>query len=133
MSDWADRVDHLRLVRTEGVGPITSRRLMERYRPPSAALEALPRLARAGGRTNVASTMPRAEAERELERTNAAGGQMIFLGEANYPPLLALMDDAPPCLITCGEAALMRQRCVATVGGRNASANGQRMAENLAA
>ena len=84
MSDWADRVDHLRLVRTEGVGPITYRRLMERYRTPSAALEALPRLARAGGRTNVASTMPRAEAERELERTNAAGGQMIFLGEANY-------------------------------------------------
>ncbi len=58
---------------------------------------------------------------------------MVFLGDPDYPPLLALMDDAPPCLIICGDAALAKQRCVAAVGGRNASANGQRMAENLAA
>ena len=58
---------------------------------------------------------------------------MIFLGDADYPPLLAMLDDAPPCLIVSGDAALARQRCVAAVGGRNASANGQRMAETLAA
>ena len=73
------------------------------------------------------------EAERELERTAALGGRMIFLGEPDYPPLLAMMDDAPPRRIVVGEAALASRRCVAAVGGRNASANGQRMAENLAA
>jgi DNA processing protein len=43
------------------------------------------------------------------------------------------MDDAPPCLILSGEVGLAQQPCVAAVGGRNASANGQRVAENLAA
>jgi hypothetical protein len=33
MSAWTDRIDHLRLVRTEGVGPITYRRLLTRYTP----------------------------------------------------------------------------------------------------
>jgi DNA processing protein len=133
MPDWTDRIDHLRLIRSEGVGPVTYRRLIDRYHTPAAALDALPRLARAGGRTTPPTTISASEAERELERTNAIGGRMVFLGDDEYPPLLAMMDDAPPCLIMSGEAALAMQRCVAAVGGRNASANGQRMAENLAA
>jgi DNA processing protein len=133
MSDWTDRTDHLRLIRTEGVGPVTYRRLIERYHTPAAALDALPRLARAGGKAKPLLTISAADAERELERTQALGGRMIFLGDPDYPGLLAMMDDAPPCLIVSGEAAIAQFRCVAAVGGRNASANGQRMAENLAA
>ena len=133
MPDWTDRIAHLRLIRTEGVGPITYRRLIERYHSPAAALDALPRLAKAGGKAVAPATLSAAEAERELEQTNALGGRMIFLGDDDYPPLLAMMDDAPPCLIVSGDAELARLRCVATVGGRNASANGQRMAETLAA
>ena len=99
MSDWTDRIDQLRLIRSEGVGPITYRRLIDRYHTPAAALAALPRLARSGGRASAPATIAAAEAERELERTNALGGRMVFLGEPDYPPLLAMMDDAPPCLI----------------------------------
>jgi DNA processing protein len=77
--------------------------------------------------------MSPAEARQELQRTYAQGGQVVFLGDPDYPPLLALLDDAPPCLVFHGDPALARQRCVAAVGGRNASANGQRMAEDLAA
>jgi DNA processing protein len=132
MGDGTDRIDHLRLIRSEGVGPITYRRLIDRYHTPAAALDALPGLAKAGGRATAPATFSAVEAERELEQTNKMGGRMVFLGDADYPPLLAMMDDAPPCLILRGEAGLARQRCVAAVGGRNASANGQRMAENLA-
>jgi DNA processing protein len=57
----------------------------------------------------------------------------MFLGDADYPRLLALLDDAPPCLIVQGDTALARNGSVALVGGRNASANGQRMADVLAA
>jgi DNA processing protein len=133
MSAWTDQIDHLRLIRTEGVGPINYRRLIARYHTPAAALEALPRLARAGGKATPAKTVSTGDAERELERTNAFGGRMIFLDDPAYPPLLAMMEDAPPCLIFHGEIELAQRRCVATVGGRNASANGQRMAETLAA
>jgi DNA processing protein len=133
MAEWANQIERLRLVRTEGVGPVTYRRLLDRYHSPAAALDALPRLARAGGRSGTAPVVSAAEAERELERTSGAGGRMIFLGDPDYPPLLAMMDDAPPCLVVRGEARLAQDRCVAAVGGRNASANGQRMAETLAA
>ncbi|MGH7044753.1 MAG: DNA-processing protein DprA, partial [Acetobacteraceae bacterium] len=50
-----------------------------------------------------------------------------------YPPLLALLADAPPVLACLGDPALLAGRAVALVGGRNASANGARMAEALAA
>ena len=133
MSAWTDRIDHLRLVRTEGVGAVTYRRLIERYQTAAASLAALPRLARAGGRATAPKVMTAAEAERELERTETLGGRMIFLGDADYPALLAMMDDAPPCLSLFGDAELAKRPSVAAVGGRNASANGQRMAEVLAA
>jgi DNA processing protein len=133
MAESTEQIDRLRLVRTEGVGPVTYRRLLDRYHSPTAALDALPRLARAGGRSGTAPVVSVAEAERELDRTSAAGGRTIFLGDPEYPLLLAMMDDAPPCLVLRGEAGLAQRRCVAAVGGRNASANGQRMAETLAA
>jgi DNA processing protein len=132
MSDPIDPIDNLRLARSEGVGPVTYRRLLDRYKGAAAALDALPRLARAGGRSDLPSVMTRPEAKRELDATVALGGRMIFLGDPDYPRLLAMLDDAPPCLILCGEADLTKLRCVAAVGGRNASANGQRMAETLA-
>jgi DNA processing protein len=132
MPIWTSQIDHLRLIRTEGIGPVTYRRLLDRYRTPAAALDALPHFARAVGRTAPA-IMSLADAERELQRTYDRGGRMVFLGDADYPPLLALLDDAPPCLVFHGDPALVRQRCVAAVGGRNASTNGQRMAEALGA
>ena len=121
-----DSVDLLRLVRTEGVGPIGFRRLMERYGSAAAALDALPGLTKAG----IASSD---DAQREIERTAKLGGKFIFWGDPDYPPLLAMLDDAPPCLAVAGDAGLLRARSVAIVGGRNASANGQRMAETIAA
>jgi DNA processing protein len=121
-----DSIDQLRLIRTEGVGPITYRRLMERYGSAAAVLDALP------GLTKAAIPEP-GEAEREIERTAKLGGQMIFWGDAAYPPLLAMLDDAPPCLTVAGDVGLLSACSVAVVGGRNASANGQRMAESLAA
>jgi DNA processing protein len=133
MPAWTDKIDHLRLIRSEGIGPVTYRRLLERYRTPAAALDAIPRLARAGGRTAPPAVTSAAEADSELQRTYTMGGRMMFLGDADYPPLLAMMDDAPPCLIVHGDVSLAGQRCVAAVGGRNASANGQRMAQTLAA
>ena len=128
-----DQIDHLRLIRTEGVGPVTYRRLLDRYHTPAAALAALPRLARAGGRPAPPKIPSNSEAAAEIERTYAIGARMVFLADPDYPRLLALLDDAPPCLIMKGDAGLAGQRCIAAVGGRNASANGQRMAETLAA
>jgi len=123
----------LRLARTEGVGPVAFRRLLARFGSAAAALDALPRLARAGGRAEPPRIPAPGQANRELDRVAALGGCMLFLGEPGYPDLLARLDDAPPALAVLGDPALLAARSVAVVGSRNASANGQRLAEMLAA
>lgn len=128
----AENVDRLRLARTESIGPVTWRRLMSRFGSAGAALDALPRLMRAGGRTVPAQLASRSEAERELDNVARLGGTFVFLGDPAYPPLLAMLDVAPPCLAVLGDVALLSCRSVAVVGGRNASAIGQRMAAMLA-
>ena len=46
----AQRLDWLRLIRTEGVGPRTFRTLVNRFGGAAAALDALPNLSRRQGR-----------------------------------------------------------------------------------
>jgi DNA processing protein len=121
-----------RLAQTEGVGPIAWRRLHTRYGSAEAALVALPRLARAGGRDTPPAIPTTAEAEHELDRLGKLGARVLVLDQPDYPPLLAMLDDAPPVIAVQGDPALLSARAVAMVGGRNASANGQRMAESLA-
>ncbi|MGA9865080.1 MAG: DNA-processing protein DprA, partial [Acetobacteraceae bacterium] len=125
-------IDHLRLARAEGVGPVTFRRLLARYGTPARALEALPELSRVGGRAAPPRVPSAAEAGREFDALRALGGQFLILGQPGYSPLLALLDDAPPLVAALGDVAVLSARAVALVGGRNASANGQRMAGNLA-
>jgi DNA processing protein len=112
---------------------VAYRRLLARYDSAAAALEALPALARAGGRAAPPAIPAPEEAARELHALHRLGARMIFAGEPAYPPLLAMLDDAPAALSVLGDAALLSAPAVAVVGGRNASANGQRMAETLAA
>jgi DNA processing protein len=127
-----DAIDRLRLIRTEGVGPLTYRRLLARFGSIDQAMAALPDLARAGGRTQPFRLASRADAEREIAKLHKFGGKFCFLGDPEYPPFLADTVDAPPVLAVLGDLQLLSARSVGVVGARNASANGMRMAEQLA-
>ena len=124
--------DSLRLARTDGIGPVAFRRLLARYRTAAAAIDALPGLARAGGRAVPPAVPSAAVAAREIAALEKLQGQFLIHGQPGYPALLALLDDAPPIIAVLGDPACLAQKCVALVGSRNASVNGQRMAENLA-
>ena len=128
-----DAVTRLRLVRTESVGPLTYRRLLARFAGAEAALAAVPELARIGGRASAPKIASRGEAEAELAALHKLGARALFLGDALYPPFLAEMADAPPFLAVMGDVKLLSSRSVGIVGARNASANGMRLAQNLAA
>jgi DNA processing protein len=93
-----------------------------------AAIEAVPRL----GRRNL-SIPDRAAAARELAAVERLGGRLICWGEPAYPQLLTAVEDAPPVLTLLGREELLAAPTVAVVGARNASANGRRLAHELAA
>jgi DNA processing protein len=126
-----ERLDWLRLARTESVGPVTFAHLIGRYRTAAAALDALPELARRGGRSGI-RIAPRAQAEAELEAGERLGARLITPGEADFPPLLAALDPPPPVIWTLGRAETAAKAGVAIVGARIASAAGQRFARDLA-
>lgn len=128
-----ERLDWLRLIRSENVGPITFRQLLARFGSAGAALDALPELARRGGRKRPIAVCSRSVAEAELARLEDAGGYLVALCEPDYPRALAALEDAPPVLGCLGHAHLLRRDAVAIVGARNASANGRRVARQLAA
>lgn len=126
----AERFARLRLARTDQIGPVTFRQLLERFGSAERALEALPDLIRRGGGQGH-SVPPVERVEAELEAGERAGARLIVLGDADYPDMLAAVDPPPPLLWTLGDPALMARPCIAVVGARIASAGGQRIARGL--
>jgi DNA processing protein len=118
-------------LRTPGIGPVTHRQLIARFGSPSAALAAVPDLARRGG-GKVPSLWTRADAEREIAKVEKLGAKWLVLGQGLYPRLLAEIEDAPPLLIAKGDLRLLDRQAVAIVGARNASAAACRFARGLA-
>jgi len=125
-----ERLAWLRLIRSEHVGPITFRRLLERFGSAEAALDALPTLAQRGGARQF-TPASQADCEKELETATRANVAVIAMGEDTYPPLLAQIEDAPPLIFVRGNANLLKKRGLGVVGTRNASMNGIRLARSL--
>jgi DNA processing protein len=125
------RLDWLRLIRSERVGPRTFRTLINRFGGASAALDALPDLARRSGRPQL-KVASRAEAEREMAAATRLGVRFLAMGEPDYPRTLQAVDTAPPLIAVRGAPEALSRPCVAIVGSRNASAAGLTIAERLA-
>ena len=126
-----DLLDRLRLIRSPTIGPVSYRQLLLRFGTATAALDALPDLARRGG-GSAPRIVPRADAEREMARIEAVGGRYLLLGQGLYPRLLAELDNAPPILTVKGDMTLLDRTAVAIVGARNASAAACRFSRGLA-
>ena len=126
------RIDWLRLIRSQNVGPRTFRALINHFGGARAALEALPALARRGGSGGPPQIYSRDQAEREFEAAEKLDAAFIAVGEADYPPRLQTLDDAPPLLAVRGDRAVLAMPAVAIVGSRNASAAGLKITQRLA-
>lgn len=127
----AERFARLRLARTDKVGPVTFKQLLDRYGSAEQAVEAFPDLIRRAG--GPARSLPDpARIDAEFVAGRRIGARLIVFGDADYPASLAAVDPPPPLLWTLGEPALMARPCIAIVGARIASAGGQRIARGLA-
>lgn len=73
-----EKINRLRLFRSENVGAVTFRVLMEHFKTAQAALNALPEKARKGGLRKPLKICSRAEAEKEFEDIQKNGAEFVF-------------------------------------------------------
>ena len=126
------RVDWLRLIRSDNIGPRTFHDLVEYYGSVRAALTALPGLAQRGGSARPVRICSREQAEAELKAARATGVEFFTLGEPDYPARLKMIDDPPPVVAMRGKREILPRPLIAIVGSRNASAAGVKFAERMA-
>lgn len=127
-----EKLDWLRLYRTPNVGPITFYQLIEYYGSAGKALDALPELAKKGGRKKPLRAPDIHHIQKEYEKLTKLGGDIVCANDKDYPLALSALDDAPPVLSYIGNIRLTNQSCIGIVGARNASLNGRKFAQKLA-
>lgn len=107
----------LRLVRSEGIGPISVQKMLKKHGTAARALASLD--------TSAPDLTP------EFAILDTLGGGYVF--SDSYPENLQQLHDCPPVLCALGNISLLHKPQVAIVGSRNASAMGMRFTRNLAA
>ncbi|MBR0796208.1 DNA-protecting protein DprA [Bradyrhizobium jicamae] len=127
-----ERLNRLRLIRSDNVGPRTFASLLRHFGDAASALERLPDLARRGGASGAGRICSEQDAAAELAACRKLGISLVAPDEAHYPPRLATIDDAPPLLGVRGALETLMRPMIAIVGSRNASGAGLKFARQLA-
>jgi DNA processing protein len=125
-------ISWLRLLRTENVGPLTFHKLIKQYGDAESALEALPNLARQGGRLQTLQIPSFAEIEKEIESHQKMGAKLIAFCDPEYPTPLKAIESAPPLLSALGNTDLLQNPSFGIVGARNASLPAKKLAAKFA-
>ncbi|KSV63570.1 DNA protecting protein DprA [compost metagenome] len=126
------KISWLRLIRSDNVGPIAFRDLINHFGTAENALDALPELSRRGGTKQAYRVATVSEAERELEAARRCGAVFVGIGEPGYPSALRQIDGAPPLLAMKGDLKAATRPSLGIVGSRNASVSGAKFAAMIA-
>ena len=126
----AQRIAWLRLVRTDNIGPVTFRQMLNRFGSAEAAIAALPDLSKRAGRP--LQVISQSRAEDELAGLDRYGARLVAQGEPDYPNHLNFIAAAPPLVTMAGGERLDWQRSIGIVGARTASTAGVKMTRVLA-
>ena len=129
--DEAEKLEWLRLIRSENVGPRTFKTLLDRYATATAALKALPHLVKKGTSRDI-KICSKADAEAEWTRARKLNIRFVAVCEPAYPEALRAIDSPPPLILVAGRAEVLARPIVSIVGSRNASASGLVFTERLA-
>ncbi len=124
MAEQTELLDILRLMMTDGIGPITFYKHMQTYRCLEKVLQVI---------SAKKQLCPKSMAEKEIERAEKSGISLIAYTDKQYPESLKQLNDAPPILYALGNIELLNYPLsVAIVGARNASINGRKIASRIA-
>ncbi len=127
------RFNWLRLIRTDRIGPVTFKQLIQRFGSAQAALEALPEIAARGGSLKAVKIAGEDDIAREFEEAAKLGAVFVAMGEPEYPALLRHFDGAPPIIAVLGDVSALNQNTIGVVGSRSASTNGLAFARKMSA
>jgi DNA processing protein len=121
------------------VGPVTFRRLKERFNGKIASIfsASYEELAAIGGVSRAAARRiihwkTHFNLERERQQLAVTNAQFLPQRDKNYPPLLRDIYDSPIGLYVKGNLDLSRNNCIAMVGTRRATSYGIKIAQNFA-
>jgi DNA processing protein len=138
-----ERAAWLRLALTPGIGPVSARALLREFGLPGALFDgSVPRARLAEAAGEPAARALRGEPPREisaaLERTErwlaeAPERFLLSLADADYPPGLLQLGDAPILLYGHGRRELLGMPAIAIVGSRGATRQGAENAASFAA
>ncbi|MDY7110227.1 MAG: DNA-processing protein DprA [Planctomycetota bacterium] len=129
----------LSLLIAPGIGPVTLRKLRQRFGDDAAVLEAsVSRLAAIEGIGRATAQAIRrgleeANPHAEREAMHEAGAKLILPGDDDYPPLLAAIDDPPTALWIRGQIGEADQLSIAIVGSRRCTSYGREQAGRFGA
>jgi len=119
----------LRLIRSEGIGPVSFFRLINKHGSAANVVSMLEAAAKKG--TAKTSLIPIDEVSAELEKAHALGATYLFHEHDGYPTQLAELNDAPPILMARGNLNSLTKTMIAIVGARNCSAGGAKITEKI--
>ena len=126
----------LQLTLTPGLGAATIRTLLREFGLPQAVLARkrteLCAFASVHALEALQSQAVQRSVERALSWASLPGRSVITLADESYPRALLEIADPPPLLYAHGRVELLQRAALAVVGSRNASAQGERNAEDFA-
>jgi DNA processing protein len=117
------KLEWLRLIRSENIGRTTFFRLLEIFGSAKEALEQIPDQSRQGGIKREISLCSADEAQKEFEALTKFGAEILIFPEEQYPRLLRTIPDPAPLLTVKGDVEFFNRDTLAIVGPRNASFN----------
>ena len=127
-----EKLNWLRLARSENIGKSTFFRLIEIFGSVENALEQVADYAAAGGLKRKIKVCTLEDAENEMINTENFGAEILIFSEEKYPKLLRKIPDPAPVLTVHGDIEFFNRDTIAIVGPRNASFNAITFAKKLA-
>lgn len=125
----------LQLTLTPGIGSAAIRGLLKQFGLPenivSGKASALSGFLAAPAALALHSDEVRQAVDRALAWTAQEGRFILTLADDAYPRSLLETPDPPALLYLVGRAELLRRECIAVVGSRNATAQGEQNAESF--
>lgn len=126
------RLNWLRLLRSENIGAVSFRNLIDHYKTAENALAALPELRKKGRLSSSLRIATVEDAEKEIQKAERLGIRFVGLGEPDYPDFLKMVEAPPPLIAVKGNVSVFQKPSVGIVGSRNASAAGKKLAAQFA-